>query len=179
MKRVLKWIGLGALGIAVSIGLVTAVGAILPTDHVAATRAVYPVPPSDVWEAVADVETTPDWRSDIDRVEVLSSNGRASRWRESGPQGTTTYETIESEPPRKRIVRIADPDLPYGGRWIYEIEPAEGGAEVTITEEGEVYNPFFRFMARFVFGHHGTMEGVHRDLGRRFGIHEIAVQRVR
>ena len=29
---------------------------------------------------------------------------------------------------------------------------------MTITEHGEIYNPFFRVMARFVFGYEGTIE---------------------
>ena len=32
------------------------------------------------------------------------------------------------------------------------------GRDLTITEDGEVYNVFFRFMSRFVFGHHATMD---------------------
>lgn len=175
MKRVLKWIGLGLAGIAGLFLLATAVGALLPEHHVASTRAVFPASPSAVWEAVADVEASPAWRSDLDRVEVLS----AGRWIEHGGFGATTYETVESEAPRRRVVRIADPDLPYGGRWTYELEPADGGTALTITEEGEVYNPFFRFMARFVFGHHATMERVHRDMGLRLGAEEIAIERVR
>jgi hypothetical protein len=38
-----------------------------------------------------------------------------------------------------------------------------------ITEEGEVYNPLFRFMSRYVFGHYRTLEQYARDLGRHFG----------
>ncbi len=35
--------------------------------------------------------------------------------------------------------------------------PAPQGSTLTITEDGEVYNPIFRFMSRFVFGHEATM----------------------
>ena len=36
--------------------------------------------------------------------------------------------------------------------------PGDGeGTRVTLTENGEIYNPVFRFMARFVFGYDGTM----------------------
>ena len=41
------------------------------------------------------------------------------------------------------------------------------GTRVSITERGEVYNPIFRFLSRFVFGHTGTMETYLRDLARK------------
>ena len=37
------------------------------------------------------------------------------------------------------------------------IAPEPNGTTLTITEDGEVYNPIFRFMSRFVFGHEATM----------------------
>ena len=67
------------------------------------------------------------------------------------------------------MTRIADRSLPFGGTWTYEITAEAGGSALRITEEGEVYNVIFRFMARFVFGYTATMEGVLRDAGRRFG----------
>ena len=41
------------------------------------------------------------------------------------------------------------------------------GTVVTITENGEVYNPLFRFMAHYVFGHEGTIETYLRQLSER------------
>ncbi len=43
------------------------------------------------------------------------------------------------------------------------------GLRERITEDGEVYNVIFRFMARFFFGYTATIEGYLRDLGHRFG----------
>ena len=43
------------------------------------------------------------------------------------------------------------------------------GCAVTITESCEVYNPIFRFMSRFVFGHSATIKRYLRDLGKKFG----------
>ncbi len=58
---------------------------------------------------------------------------------------------------RLLVVRIADLDLPFGGTWTYEIAPVAGGSTLTITEDGEIYNPIFRVMSRFVFGYESTM----------------------
>ena len=70
-----------------------------------------------------------------------------------------TYEVGQADPPRKLVTRIADPHLPFGGTWTYEIVAgAESGSTLTITENGEVYNPFFRFISRYVMGYTATMD---------------------
>lgn len=40
-----------------------------------------------------------------------------------------------------------------------------GGTRITITEDGKVYNPIFRF----VMGHHGTMDDYLTAVGAHFG----------
>jgi len=64
-----------------------------------------------------------------------------------------TYEIVESQPPTLLKRAIADKSLPFGGTWTWNIQPAGEGSSVTITENGEVYNPIFRFVSRFVIGH--------------------------
>ena len=68
------------------------------------------------------------------------------------------------ERPSLLVARITDVTLPFGGTWTYRIVPAAAGSELTITEDGEVYNPIFRFMSRFVFGHTATIDGFLADL---------------
>ena len=46
--------------------------------------------------------------------------------------------------------------------------PDQSGSLVRITEDGEIYNPLFRFMARFIFGHEGTIASYLLDLDKRF-----------
>jgi hypothetical protein len=55
------------------------------------------------------------------------------------------------------------------GTWTFEFVPDGGGTRLTITERGEVYNPNFRFMSRFVFGHTATMDAFFESLGKRVG----------
>jgi hypothetical protein len=68
------------------------------------------------------------------------------------------YQIVEQVPPRRLVTRVADPDLPYGGTWTFELDPQPAGTRLTITERGEIYNPIFRVFARFVFGYAATME---------------------
>ncbi len=115
-----------------------------------------------MWAAITAVDDFPHWRSGVAAVTPVEAEGGGRRWREHesarpGDRGIT-YEVVEATPPRRLVTRIADAGLPFGGRWEYEITPEAGGSRLTITEHGEVYNPLFRFMSRFVFGHTATID---------------------
>jgi hypothetical protein len=158
-----------ALVIAAALGLIVilvlAVGYALPVRHVASSEATFGAPPERVFAVLQDVERYPAWRSDVEGVEVLA-RAPALRWRERGGNGTITFEIQESTPPTRLVGRIADTSLAFGGSWTYVLTPAGTGTKLTITENGEVYNPVFRFMSRFVFGHTATMERYLADLAK-------------
>lgn len=147
---------------------VAAIGYLLPVDHVAARSATFNQPPERVYAALVDVERYPRWRSDVSAVEVLPG-GPARRWRERGANGTITFEVVESRPLTRLVTRIADTELAFGGSWTFDLAPGPRGTQVTLTERGQVFNPIFRFLSRFVFGHTATMERFLADLGRHLG----------
>ncbi len=91
------------------------------------------------------------------------------RWVEDASGQRIAFEATEADPPRRLVVRIADAHLPFGGSWTYTLTPTERGTRLGIIENGEVYNPLFRFMSRFVFGHTATIDGYLESLGSRFG----------
>ncbi len=153
MPRILVRI---AVAVVLVVALVTAIGYALPQDHVASVTRHVPMPPAAVFAQITDVERYPHWRKDVERVEVMSRT--PLRWREASGGDTITFEMTESVPAARLVSRIADPDLPFGGTWTYELSGDGGGTRITITERGEVYNPIFRFLSRFVFGHTATME---------------------
>ncbi len=76
---------------------------------------------------------------------------------------------MESSPPRRLVTRIADPKLPFGGTWTYEIVSLERACTLTITEDGEVYNPLFRFVSRFVIGHTATIDRYLKSVTQKLG----------
>ena len=169
MRRRTKWL-LGILGVPIAaVLLAVAVGLFLPETHTATVSAQVAAPPDTVWAAITSIETFPTWRPGIDEVERLPARAGRPVWRETGTYGTITFEEVAAEPPHRLVTRIADEDQPFGGTWTYELEQEGGGTRITITEDGEIYNPFFRFMARFVFGYEGTMraylEGLQDHLG--------------
>ena len=152
---------LGGLG-AVLLALV-AFGYALPVAHVATRDIVLPVPPERVFDALTAVEAFPQWRSDVQAVEVTARSPHLG-WRERGSDGTIAFEVQASEPPRRLVTRITDKTLPFGGAWTFTLQPVGSGTKLTITENGEVYNPLFRVMSRFVFGHTATLDRYVEDL---------------
>lgn len=134
----MKWLLRIVAGLVVLIAAVAAVGYLLPVGHVASRSAELNAPPEQVFTLVSDVKNYGSW------------------W----PEGTETKVAIvESVPPSRFVTKIDEPDAPFGGTWTMEIVPVPTGSRLTITERGEIYNPIFRALARFVFGYDSTMQG--------------------
>ena len=164
--KLLLWI-LGALALAV--GLVAGIGAILPLRHHAARRARFKVAPDALYAVLAG---PPDWRTGVKSFGALpDADGRPRWWEEDTHRQKITFELVEARPAERLKVKIAEPGLPFGGAWTFDIVPlpAGAGSQLTIAEDGEIYNPIFRFMARFVFGYHRSLEQYLHDLGAKFG----------
>lgn len=165
----LKW-PLIVVGIIVGAFVVMyAAGALLPASHTATASAELEAPPERVWSLIAGIERFPEWRPDVEGVTRLEDRDGLPAWRETLGTGRLTFRAEAWEPPRLLVARIADPDLPFGGTWTYEIEPVDDGSLLTITERGEVRSPVFRFMSRFLFGHDSTirayLDAVRAELG--------------
>jgi hypothetical protein len=158
------WIAYIAGCLAGVVGLMAVIGLALPRAHVAARRTTLPAPPGDVWRALTDLENQVGWRRDLREVVRVSPTS----FRERTTQGSITFEITTERPPELRITTIADEELPFGGRWIYELAPASAGTQLTITEDGFVKNPLFRFLSRTVFSTASTMERFLADLSSHF-----------
>ena len=171
----MRWLLLGIGLVTTAVVVILVVGWSLPVEHVASRSEMTRASPAEVFALVSQVEEYPRWRNGVSRVEVLASDdaGRPLRFREHGVDGAILYEVMEREPDRRMVVRIADTTLPFGGRWAHEITPNADGATLSITEEGAVYNPAFRFMSRFVFGHASTIDRYLRDVSARLNASRV------
>lgn len=116
------------------------VGRGLPVGHLASRTVTLSVPPQRVWDAIHEVAAA----------------------------GDLSYEEVEAVPPARLVRRIVG-ESAFGGTWSYEIAPTGAGSTLTITERGEVYNAFFRFVSRYVLGHHRTIDGYLATLRARLG----------
>ena len=160
-------IAIGVLMVAVL--AVVVIGWRLPVAHVATRAVLLTASPDTVFALISKPEDYPMWRPDVKQVDVTMEQG-VTRFREDGSNGPILFEIIERVPPKRLVTRIADKSLPFGGRWIYEVTPMPGGSELRIIEEGEVYNPVFRFVSRFIMGHDSTIEAYLAAVKKRFDL---------
>ncbi|HYV67350.1 MAG TPA: SRPBCC family protein, partial [Myxococcales bacterium] len=140
---------------------------VLPVRHEVSRSARVRGTPGEVYRLLRNVAQGPSWRSGLIRVEVLGNAAGRERFREIGKDGTILYEIEEDDPPRRLVTRIADESLPFGGSWTYELSPCPDGTELRITERGEVRNPIFRALSRFVFGHTANLDRYLADVERK------------
>ena len=131
MKLIL-WIVVSMIAI---VGVIALVGYFLPVSHEASRSAEFNTPPEAVYALISDLEGYSAW------------------W----PGNSTTVEVVESVGPSRFTTRIVG-ETDFGGTWTMEIVPTPQGSRLTITERGEIYNPIFRALAKFVFGYTSTME---------------------
>ena len=163
----MKWVLLIVAVLVVAAGIAALIGAMLPVRHHASRRARFRVAPDALYAVLAG---PPDWRTGVKSFgELPDQDGRKRWWEEDSHRQKVTFELVEDAPPKRMAVRIADQGLPFGGTWTFDIAPLDGGgSDLRIAEDGEIYNVIFRFMARFVFGYTGSIEGYLRDLGTKF-----------
>ena len=173
--RVLKWLLVVALGLFGLVAALAIVGMLLPREHVASRSALYRQRPDAVFAVISDVARAAEWRKSLTAVEMLPPVEGRIRFREVSGGDSITMEIEMRQPVTRMVTRIADPDQPFGGTWTFELAPEGEGTRLAITERGEIDNPIFRVLARFVFGYTSTMDTYLTDLGAKLGDANVAI----
>jgi uncharacterized protein YndB with AHSA1/START domain len=145
----LSWL-LIALGVLAGVFLlIILAGSVLPRRHVVARALKTTRPVEEVWKVLTDIEALPTWHDGVVSVQRLPDHEGRPVWLEVYRGNyPIRLETTEAVPPRRLVRTVADASGPFRGRWEFDLSPRDGGCRVTLTEHGEVPNPFFRFMAR-------------------------------
>ena len=164
--KVALWIVVGLAGILL---LMVVVGWLLPKGHVVTRSQRYRQKPEAIWVVITDIEAMPKWRKGVKAVKRLPDKNGLPSWVEETTSGDIALEATGIDVPRKMVTEIADPKLPFGGTWTYEIVETDYGTILRITENGYVANPLFRFLSRFVFGQASTIETYLKSLAKKFG----------
>ena len=176
MKSFWRWTGTIFFALVFIFLVLTGIGTSLPIDHYASCGVSYDGPPENLFAAIADDSTSARWRPDIASAVLLSGKGSTAVWRETDVYGhAVTYRTT-AYAAGTTLARTIDyvPGMPYAGTWTITVSRDEfssrnisgSGSYVTIDEDGKIYNPFFRFLARYVFGYSQSIETYLNDLGR-------------
>jgi uncharacterized protein YndB with AHSA1/START domain len=149
MGEVFYWVMI-ALAILVGIFvLIVLIGSFLPRRHVVARTLKTARSPEEVWQVITDYEAVPTWHKDVKAVARLPDRNGHPVWRETYKGNyPIQLEITEAVAPRRLVRAIADEKGPFSGCWEFDMVPEDGGCRVTLTERGDIANPFFRFMAR-------------------------------
>jgi hypothetical protein len=134
----MKWVLFIGGGLLVLVAAVFAVGLLLPRNHKASRTLRLTRPPADVWPVLIQATEASDVPVDV----------------------------LERDPPRRLVTRVTEKEKNFGGTWTIMIAPTASGSDVTITEDGWVANPIFRFVSRFLIGHHATMDTLLKNVAK-------------
>ncbi|HYC52362.1 MAG TPA: SRPBCC family protein [Gemmatimonadaceae bacterium] len=162
--RIVKFLLLTLL---LAAGVIYVIGYRLPEAHEASQERRYSYTADRLYQAIATPAQYPRWRTGVQRVDLLPDSAGRKRFREYALGDEVTYVVDEAVPNQVYVTRIADEGLPYGGTWTFELIPEGGATTLRITENGEVYNPIFRFISRYVMGHTRGIERYLSDLEKR------------
>jgi hypothetical protein len=167
----MRWVVIIVVVLLAFILAIFAAGAVLPRKHVASVATSINQPPQVVWQVITAHANDPQWRPDLKTIQRLPNRNGHPVWLEIYKNDMKLeLEDVEADAPNKLVREVRDTGNMFSGRWVIEITPAgPASSTIRITEYGEVPNPFFRFMSRFVFGHTKSMEQYLTNLHKRFG----------
>jgi uncharacterized protein YndB with AHSA1/START domain len=141
----------------------------LPPQHSVTRGIALKQPPEAVWAVITDHAKEPQWRNEVASVTRLADRNGHELVEEKYKNGDSLkVETVESQAPTKLARDVVDNSI-FSGRWTYQLQPRNGGTWLTITEQGKVPNPVFRFVSRFVIGHTTAVDRYLTSLAGRFG----------
>jgi hypothetical protein len=151
---------MAVVGLVLVIATVLLVGSSLPVKHEVTREATYRATPAQLFALIRNVNDYPSWQRSVSKVEMLPDVDGKQRMRETNSGQAITYELSDIVPNQRMVSRIVDAKLPFGGSWTYELVPGQAADATTlrITENGEVYNPVYRFVSRFLMGHSSTID---------------------
>jgi hypothetical protein len=132
-------------------------GANLPHEHTAAASAEIAAPQAQIWQLLEDVNKQPTWRTGLLAIEPMQPQNGHICWTEVQKHMRMPLCEDITTAQSTRVVRIADPSLPFGGTWTYELQPIGANAtRLTITEKGTTGPALFRFIGHYIY-HEDTM----------------------
>lgn len=147
--------------------LLVLIGMLLPKRHVVSMSATYSKSPEQLSALITGPQS---WRPDVASESSETNSAGELLSLETDRRGRTIrYQVSVIQPSREFRRRITNRDLPYAGTWRYVLQPIGAKTKVTVTEEGEVYNPAFRFIARFVMGYNKSIREYLIALGQASG----------
>lgn len=166
----MKWLWIIPLILVGLVVLVAFIGFLLPKHHTATRRVRLSQPAAALWPLISDVDSFATWAPGVKSVEKLPPRDGQEAWKlHFRRRDSMSFALVERKEPTRFVTRIID-ESAFGGTWTWVLTPE--GKHVTllsITEDGDIYNPMFRFVTMFFLGYHGTIDKHLKALSERFG----------
>lgn len=144
-------------------------GSMMRPEHTG-TRSVWLRTDIDrVWEVISNHEREPAWRKDLKGVIRLPDHEGREAWKEISKTGQEIQLATTEKAEKRKIVRTIINNRSFGGSWILELAPENAGTRVSLTENGVVFNPVFRFMFKVFFSPTSTIDKYLQMLGNYLG----------
>lgn len=165
-----RWILIGLGVIIALLGVIWLAGSFIPREHRAASRIMLQHPIDTVWTVVRNPGALLGTWTDLTQAERVAPDPQGrERWQETVGGFEMRLIVVETEAPSRMVTEVeSEPGSPFGGHWVFELSPSDGGTRVTVAEEGWIGPPPFRVMSR-VMGYHRSIDGYLTGLGRHFG----------
>lgn len=159
MLLALTLVAIGSIALAVAV--IAIIGAQLPASHHVASRIRLAASPDTVWALVSRLERWPEWNPACRGMTRGPDRDGQPFWTMKSSFGDLPMLVAQLEPPHRLVTRISPADgsrLPFEGTWSYLVQPDGDGCMLTIHEHGRISNLVFRGLARYVFGHHSSLD---------------------
>lgn len=154
---------------AILFGIALAGGALMNPEHRAERSVILSVPTDSIYQLITDFANSAMWRKELLKVEMLPPAEGKLRWIEfSRDNSSWTFEAVRLDPPRRIVIRIAEPDAPVEGSWTISLKPVEEGCAITIIEEGRINNLIFRFIGRLFFSQTESIDAYLKSLAAHY-----------
>jgi len=154
--------------------LLTGVGFLRPLAHVARCQIVLRKPVEEVWPTVSNLPAWPTWFEQCEGMRRVPQRNGHDTFLARESWGEVPIEIERLEPPYELVTY----QVAHGvaGRRHYTLEIVPAGTQLTITEYGEVENPFLRGLAIFS-DESGTIKEFMRDLAKKLELKSEPTER--
>lgn len=125
-------------------------GTTAPESHEASGSRTINAPVGDVFALKHDPRRATEWRDDVAEIRYFENHGEGIvSWTEVWTDGNRfDFRVVEYARNKRLKIRINDVSDYFNGTWTCDFEEEDGGTLVTITENGNIPNPFIRALHR-------------------------------
>lgn len=119
------------------IAVILLIGWLSPKTYKGRIKADIPASPDRVFDILADIESLPMRRKEIEKIEMLAPTGEGRKhWREIAKMGGfAEFETIAEKQGELIEVKMVRSSFGLSGKWKYTLEETDNGCSIHIEEE--------------------------------------------